>query len=429
MRRFVYLLLSTTLAFGMAANVAFASGQKASEESQSSGSQQEQVTITIWEHTPQFEAPLQATLENFMENHPNINVEYEVKTDDQYYNLLLTALQAGAAPDLFWTHGTKTQYLPNMVEQGQVMDLSGEIDVSEYPDYQVEVARINGNLYMTPGASVGTRAVYYNKDIFNEHGLEPPETFSDFENIMQTLHENGVRPLSLGGLSFWGVLFHFEPILAAMSPDWLNQAANMEVPLGHEAVYEAMNKMVEWGEQGYYGQDYLGGDEAGQLLAFSSGRAAMTITGSWNAGTIRENNPDLNVGAFKIPTENGVRPMIATASSGYSIYSETEHPQAALELARYLATIESQEIFVQELSTVPALPEIEAANQLVDEIAQNDTTVESFYTILGEYPTQGDENPRSIFEEDFQDVLSGDTTPRELMSTLEEGYDYSQLSF
>jgi raffinose/stachyose/melibiose transport system substrate-binding protein len=403
---------------------AFAAGEK----EQSSSQQQDQVTISIWEHTPQFEAPLKKTLDNFMSENPGINVEYEVKTSDQYYNLLLTALQAGAAPDLFWSHGTKTQYLPNMVEQGHVTDLSGKIDVSEYPEFQVEVGRINDKLYMTPGASVDTRAVYYNKDIFEEYGLSRPESFSDFENIMETLHENGVTPISLGGLSFWGALFHFEPILAAMAPEWLDKAENKEVRLGEEAVRAAMNKMVEWGEKGYYGKDYLGVDEAGQLLAFSSGRSAMTITGSWNAATIKENNPELNAGAFKIPTQDGRRPMVATAASGYSIYSETEHPEASLKLAQYLTTIESQEIFIKELQAVPSLPEIEAANQLVQEIGRHDFTVKSFFEILGEYPTKEDEKPRTIFQEDFQKVLSGKLSPSELLSSMEEGYDYSELN-
>ena len=72
-------------------------------------------TLTVWEHTPQFEGSLKAVLDAFMAKNPDIAVEYEIKTPDQYYALLSTAVQAGEAPDVFWTNGNATTDLANLV--------------------------------------------------------------------------------------------------------------------------------------------------------------------------------------------------------------------------------------------------------------------------------------------------------------------------
>jgi len=390
--------------------VAFAGGNK---EAKKSG----KVTLTIWEHTPQFEAPLKKTLENFMAKNPDIKVEYEIKTPDQYYALLSTTIQAGEAPDLFWTNGTATTDLANLVKQNAVMDLTNKIDISPYSDMSIKMTVINGKQYLTPGATIGTRAVYYNKEIFNKYGLQEPRNFADFEKILETLKNNKVVPISFGGMFSWSILFHFEPILAAMSPDWLAEASAGKARVNDPRVKAAFNKMLEWGEKGYYGSGYLGVDEGGQLLAFSKGEAAMTITGSWNANTFNKNNPALKIGAFQLPTKDGKRPMVVTYDTGFSIYSKTEHPEEALRLAQYLASKESQQIWEDQLKAVPGLEGVKTDDPLIADIVKNDLQVNSFYTILGDFAKPG-AAPTQVWEQDNVKLLSGMYTVDQFVNML-----------
>ena len=409
MKKFLILLIPAlilTVSFGV-----FAGGTQEAEG-------METVTLTVWEHTPQFEAPLKNTLENFMSKNPDIKVEYEIKTPDQYYALLATTIQAGEAPDLFWTNGTATTDLANLVKQGAVMDLSGKIDVGAYSDMALKMTKIDGRQYLTPGATIGTRAVYYNKDIFAKYGLSEPANFAEFEKTLETLKENGEIPLSFGGMFSWSILFHFEPILAAMAPDWLDEATAGKARVNDARVKAAFSKMLEWGEKGYYGKGYLGVDEGGQLLAFSKGDAAMTITGSWNANTFNKNNPDLNVGAFQIPTDDGRRPLVVTYATGFCVYDNTEYPEASLRLAEYLTSKESQQIWVDQLKDVPGLDGVTTDDPLVSEIVENDFQVNSFYTILGEFAKEG-ATPTQLWEQDNVKLLSGMYTVDEFVNMLD----------
>jgi raffinose/stachyose/melibiose transport system substrate-binding protein len=378
----------------------------------------EPVTLSVWEHTPQFEAPLKGVIDDFMGKNPDIKVVYEIKTPDQYYMLLSTAIRAGETPDLFWTNGTATTDLGGLIRQDAVKDLTGQIDVTGIPTMALKLAKAGDRLYLTPRAIIGTRAVYYNKGMFAHYGFVVPKTFSDFESLLCTLKDKGIVPISLGGRFSWSILFHFEPILAALAPDWLDEATVGKARVNDPRVVAAFDKMREWGKKGYYGNGYLGVDEGGQLLAFSKGQSAMTITGSWNADTLRKNNPRMTVGAFQIPTRDGRRPMVVTYHSGFCVSSKTKYPKEAIRLAQYLTSIPAQQIWVDKLNEVPGMPQLQSRDPLIADIVKSDIQVSSFYTILGDYAKPG-AVPTQVWEQDNVKMLSGEITSAHFASMLD----------
>lgn len=374
--------------------------------------------LIIWEHTPQFEAPLKAVIEGFNTKNPDIEIEYQIKTADQYYNLLATTIQAGQAPDLFWTNGTATTNLGAYVNQGKIMDITDIVDLSLFSDTTKEIVTIDGRHYASPTAEVGGRAVFYNKDIFEELDLKVPTKFSEFESILVKVKEADIIPISLSGSFPWSILFHFEPVLAAMSLDWLEEARTQDVKVNDPRVVAAYDKMLEWADKGYYGTGFVGVDEGGALLAFSKGEAAMCIDGTWNVQTIQENNPELDLGAFQLPTEDGTRPFVGTNSCGFSISQDTENKEAAVEFLNFFASVEGQTLWIDTLDVIPGVKEIVSKNPVINEIAQYDVQALSYYDILGKLEAEG-ENPRKVWEEDQTKVMSKGITPQEFVDMLE----------
>ncbi|MDO5423210.1 MAG: extracellular solute-binding protein [Eubacteriales bacterium] len=409
-KKYLAILAAGSMAFGM-----LGSGFAASaEEGGISGK------LVIWEHTAQFEAPLKAVIEGFQELYPDVEVEYQIKTSDQYYNLLQTAMQAGEAPDLFWTNGTATTNMQVYAEQGLLMDLTEKVDFSLYDGTSaMSINTIGDQIYATPTAEVGGRACFYNKAIFEELGLSVPETFSEFEASLQTIKDAGYIPIAFSGSDPWAALFHFEPLLAAMHLDWLNEyLENGEVDVNDERVVEVYNKMLEWADKGYYGVGYTGVDESGALLAFSKGEAAMCIEGTWNIQTIQENNPDLQLGAFQVPCEDGTRPFVGTSSCGFSVSANTENEAAALAFANYFASLEGQTLWIGTLDAIPCTKEIVSENSVINEIADFDVQTESYYSILGYLEGDG-ESPRNIWEEDQCKIFTNGISVQDFVDELE----------
>lgn len=375
-------------------------------------------SLVIWEHTPQFEAPLKAVINAFNAKNPDVKVEYQIKTSDSYYNLLATTIQAGEAPDLFWTNGTATTNLSAYVKQNVIMDITDKVDLSLFSDTTKEIVTIDGRQYASPTAEVGGRAVFYNKDIFTKLGLKVPTNFSEFEASLATIKKADIIPISFSGFDPWAILFHFEPVLAAMSLDWLEESKTQEVKVNDPRVVAAYDKMLEWADKGYYGTGFVGVDEGGALLAFSKGKAAMCIEGTWNIQTIQENNPELNFGAFQLPCEDGKRPFVGTSSCGFSISKDTESPEAALAFLNFFASVEGQTLWINALDAIPGVKQIVSKNTIINEIAQYDIQTASYYDILGKLQAEG-QNPRKVWEEDQTKVMSKGITTKAFVDTLE----------
>jgi len=366
--------------------------------------------LTIWEHTPQFEEAGKAVIAAFREIHPNVEIDFQVKTSDQYYNLLATSFAADEAPDLFWTNGTATTNMGAYAEQGLLMDLTGKVDVSLFSDTILKISTVNGVLYASPTAESGGRCCFYNKDIFEKLNLSVPKTFDEFEAMLAIIHDAGIIPIAFSGVDPWAALFFLEPVLVAMNLDYTESYLRGEkVAVNDKRVAEAMNKAIEWGEKGYFGIGYTGVSESGALLAFSKGEAAMCVEGTWNISTISGNNPDLNYGAFQIPTNDGVRPFVGTSSNGFSIYSKTKNQDAALAFLNFFASLEGQTIWVNTLDSIPTTSAIVSKNPVVNEITQFDVMTESWYNIIVRSAKPG-EAPGSVWEEDQTKIFSGGIT-------------------
>lgn len=374
-------------------------------------------SLTIWEHDTAFESSLEAVVEGFKAKYPNVDVEYEFKSDD-YQNALTIAIQSGDAPDVFWTNGTATAYFGEFQKADALMDLTDIVDTSELPEDGLSIGTIDGKLYSVPWSCVDTRACYYNKDLFEDNGWEVPKTFDEFEELLQKEKDAGYIPISLSPNNAWSLLFAFEPILSAYDSDYTEGLADYSVKATDEPARGAMNKMLEWAEKGYFGDNYLGvADGNAQVLTFTSGEAVMDIDGSWDTNTFLENNPDLNLGAFQIPDNNGKTGMVGTLANGFSIYKGTKNVEAATAFLQYCATTEAQQAWVDGQGAVSGNKNVKSGSAVAEEIANCDTMYTSWQAVLTKHAKDG-ENASTLFENDITKVFTGDMTTDEFFDEI-----------
>ncbi|MDO4284443.1 MAG: extracellular solute-binding protein [Eubacteriales bacterium] len=374
-------------------------------------------SITVWEHSNSFESALEAVVAGFSEKYPDVEVEWEIKDGDTYYSLLSTAIQSGEAPDVFWTNGTSSSNMADLVSNGALMDLSGEIDFSDLEQDSLQIATIDGKQYSVPWMTLDTRCCYYNKDIFEQEGWTVPTTFDEFEELLAKQKEAGYTPISQCLTDTWSILFTYEPVLAAMEPEYVKGLADYSVKATDEPAANALNKMLEWKDAGYYGDNVMGVNGDATILAFTTGKAVMYIGGSWSTSTISGNNPDLNYGAFQIPDNNGTRGMVGTYANGFSIYQDTENAEAAKAFVQYCASLEGQTAWVQATGGVSGSPKIEASSEIVQEISDAETVYTSWQSVLANYAKEG-ESATTIWEEDSVKLFEGSVTTDELMDNI-----------
>lgn len=408
-------LLCTTMAAGLVACGGSSTGGKDSGEATDGTSG----NITVWYHDYSFEDGLVNVIEAFNEKYPDVEVDYEIKADGDYYSILSTAIQSGDGPDLFWTNGTATVNMPDYVENGALADLKGAVDYSFFDESELALSKVGDGYYSVPWMAMDTRAVFYNKDMFAEHGWEIPKTFSEFETLLAAIKGEGITPISMA-LDSWSLLFAFEPVLSGYDQDYSVALQDFtDIKATDQPVRDCMQKMVDWSNAGYFGDNWHGViDNSSQILAFTTGKTAMNIAGSWDAATISSNNPDLNYGAFEIPSEDGVRGMVGTIANGLSVSAASENLEAAKTFANFCAGKEAQTIWVQTLGSVSASEEIEASSPIAKEISDSGegNVYRSWQNVLSTYSTTGQAS--TIWGDDFTKVFTGEMTVDQLCDEI-----------
>lgn len=374
--------------------------------------------ITVWEHDFSFEDSLIQVIDGFQEKYPNVEVDYEIKADGDYDSLLMTAMQSGDGPDLFWTNGTATTTMMDLADNGVCADLKDSVDYSFIDENAMGIAAIGEGIYSVPWMTMDTRTCFYNKDMFEENGWSLPTTFSEFEKLMAAIKEAGITPVSLC-YDPWTMLFAYEPILAGYDPEYSAGLQDYSVKATDQPARDAMQKMVDWAKEGYFGDNWFGVVESSaQTLAFTTGNAAMTIAGSWDAATISMNNPDLNFGAFAIPSEDGTTGLVGTAANGFSVNAASKNMDAALAFANYCASKEAQTMWVQSQGAVSASADIEASTDIAKEITESGkgNTYRSWQNVLSSHSSTG--NASNIWAEDFPKIFVDEMTVDELMDEI-----------
>ena len=374
-------------------------------------------SITVWEHEYSFEEALKAVIAGFQEKYPNVEVDYEIKASD-YQQVLATALQSGEGPDLFWTNGTATDIMPGYVENGMVTDLSDSVDFSLMTDDAMKLSTVDGKQYSVPWLTMDTRACFYNKDMFEENGWKVPGTFSEFENLLATIKEAGITPISQC-YEDWSLLFIWEPVMSAYDPEYTRGLDDYTSKADGPGASGSLQKLVDWADAGYFGDNWLGViNSDDEVLGFTTGNAAMMIGGTWNISTIDQNNPDLNYGAFAIPAEDGTAGLVGTAANGFSINANTKNMEAATAFASYCASKEGQTAWVQTIGGVSASPEIESAHPVAQEISVSGggNIFRSWQNVLTTYATT--DTADTVWSEDILKVMSKEITVDDMMADI-----------
>ena len=374
--------------------------------------------ITIWEHNYSYKDSLEAIINAFQKRYPDVEIEYVIKPYGDYDDLLKLAIQAGSGPDLFWTNGTATSTMGELVETGVCLDLSDVVDFEFLSNNVLDLGKIDNHIYSVPWMTMDTRTCYYNKEMFTENGWDVPKTLGEFEKLLKTIKEKGITPISLGSDS-WCILFIFEPVLAAYDPIYCAAFQEENVSITDKPARDTLNLLVRWAENGYFGDDWLTiADSDVQNFSFATEKTAMTVAGSWDAVVINKNNPMLNFGAFSIPSDDGTTGLVGTAANGFSVNSNSKSLDAAIAFANFCAGEEAQTIWIQTLGAVPGNDQIQASTNVAKEIAESGkgNIYKSWQSVLSHQSPSGE--AFSIYERDILKVFLREITVDDFMDSI-----------
>ena len=352
------------------------------------------VTITFWHgwSADSEVAAIQATIDAFEKENPNIHVKAVGNITDDKIN---QALRAGgpSAPDV--VSSFTTDNVGQFCTSGAFADLApfmakSDIDpTATFPPAQLEYTQYDGNQCALPLLS-DAYGLYYNKDAFAAAGItEPPKTMSEFDaDAVKLTKVSGDGYSQLGFMpDYHGYESSISHFAAQWSPTYFTDDGKSNV-----ANDPAFAQSMEWqkglvGKLGGYDklEKYRStfGDEFGAKNPFMTGQVAMAIDGEWRAGMIDADAPDLNFGVAPFPVPDD---QADTYGKGYitgtivGIASTSQKQNAAWRFVQFLTTdTEAVVDFANAIHNVPstldalASPDVsqDPAMQTFIEIASN----------------------------------------------------------
>lgn len=188
-------------------------------------------------------------------------------------------------PELFMTWaGYRTQYF---VDNNLIQPLGISSDsLNQFDSYSIASVTYANKVYALPWSQHAI-ALLYNKNVLSQYGLKVPETFEQTIHTCKVLQKNKIVPFALGSKNKWPAQFWFDYLMLRMHGDTFRK----QFLTGKIAITDARVKQIfaQWRrllDGGCISADNTDQDFIQALEFVSTGKAAMTLMGTWAAGTM-----------------------------------------------------------------------------------------------------------------------------------------------
>lgn len=183
-KKLISVLLTCALVLGLATGCSGGNEEKNSSD--------EKTTLSVWlapmdEDTESMWKPL---LKDF-EKENNCEVDIEIIPWDTFEEKYATAIAAGEGPDVGYMY---IEMAPTYITSGAITDMNDMFTEEEKEEYlYFDRGYMMGGQYGVPITTGKPFALFYNEDILNSLGEQPPETWEDFARICEkaTLDTDG----------------------------------------------------------------------------------------------------------------------------------------------------------------------------------------------------------------------------------------------
>lgn len=314
----------------------------AEEKTETSGSDVT-LSVAIWDNN---QAPgLQEIIDDFTAK-TGIQTKLSVVKWDEYWTMLEAGAQGGSLPDVFWMHSNESQrYMSNdmLLDLTDKIAASDVIDPENYPEDIWGLYTYEDKYYAVP-KDVDTIALWYNKTMFDEAGLDYPTADWTWDDVTEA-----ARKLTKDDGSQYGIAVKCDNNQAGYynmiydNNGYILNEDKTKSGWDDPKTIEALKPLETWINEGLMpSAEVLA--ENGEDVLLESGKIAMTPQGSWMLAAFRDNEyTAANCDVVELP-KNATTGRRASVYNGlgWAASANGEHTEEAWQLLEYLGSKEAQ---------------------------------------------------------------------------------------
>lgn len=364
-------------------------------------------------------------IEEFERTHEGVTVKFEEKGFEQIQKSAQMVLNSDEAPDIMeYNKGNATAGL--LSKQGLLTDMSAEVTERGW-DKLLSPSLKTTCTYDERGVMGGDKwfgvpnyaeyvMVYYNKDLFDQHGVAVPTTFDELTAAMDAFVQKKVTPLSVGGKEYPAQQIFYQLALSKADTSWVRdfQQYDGEVNFHDEAWVYGAETFADWVNKGYINKNSTGVDAESMGVAFMEGKFPMMISGSWWYGRVQSTVKDFEWDTFLFPGSD-----LTLGSSGNLWVVPENSPNK--ELAYDFIDITMQPEIQALLGNSGGVPVAADASAITDEKSKK--LVENYQTLvdrdgLAYYPDWPVPGYYDVMVSATQKLISGSSSPHDVLGEL-----------
>lgn len=389
------------------------------------GAAEGQVTIDFfhrWPNEPK-NTYFAELVERFEEDNPDIKINVESVLNDAYKDKVKVVAGSSDAPDVMFSWSGS--FLEELVKGDAVMDLGPWLEENtEFRDSfyasQLKPFAVDGAQYGLP-IGMHSKLFFYNKDVFDELGLEAPTTWDEFIDVLEELKDAGHTPIEYGAQDQWTIA-HYVGTLNQRMLDPEVFAADQDPAKGEftdPGYVEALERFQELA--GYMNEDMAAVTHEIARNAWIAGEAPIMYMQSSEVGYFGD--AQFEYATFNMPSVEGGKGdpgQLTGAPEGFVISKNTEHPEEAQRFVEYMLSESNGIAYSEETGELSAVQgAVDAADvpEISKELAQGIVDASAMTTWLD---NAYDPQIVQAYLTETQLMLGGQQTPEGVMKAVQE---------
>lgn len=309
--------------------------------------------IEILQYKPEAATYFDQVEEQFNATHDDIHLTISSPNDAS--TIMRTRFVREDYPDIIGIGGD--------INYSYYVDADILADVSDYPglaNVKQSYLDILENLEITPKDGVfgvpyvaNAAGILYNKDMFEEHGWQIPESWDELIDLCEEIKSEGILPFYFGFRDTWTCLAPWNSLAVDLAPADTCKKVNAGETTFTDNYREVAEKCLELVSYGPDDPVAYGYNDA--CTAFANGESAMYPIGSYAVPQILSVNPDMNIDSFVTPGNDD--PEKNTLNSGvdlmFAVTAACEHKEEAYEVLDFLMEDENIQAYIDDQNAVP----------------------------------------------------------------------------
>ena len=338
------------LAAGMAAGLVGCGG---GNQSGAAADGNVNLTFQIWDVAQR--DGMQAMCDAYTAQHPNVKIEVQVTSWNEYWTKLEAAATSGQMPDIFWMH---TNELLKYADNGMLADCSDIVDTSKFSEVSLSNASgSDGTLYAVP-KDKDTVGLVYKNEMHDPAGVSDPAeswTWDDLTDASQKIYDAtgkyGYMAYGDDQLGYWNFVYQ--------NGGYILNEDKTQAGFTQPATAEAMKfyiglQQYDWcPDQNYFAETAPG-------TAFFSEKGAMFFEGDWNILAELQNYPEMQ-GKWDVavlpkapnPVSGDGRATISNGLS-YATAANNKNLDTVKDVLKFFGSEEGQRIQGESGAAIPA---------------------------------------------------------------------------